>query len=84
MLGALIPFLLLCLYGLDWLLGRWQKPWLRPAVLTGLILFMLAMEFRDDQPAFASEYNWFHLQNVPAQSEAHGAATPQAGQSTPK
>jgi hypothetical protein len=61
MLGALIPFLLLYVYGLDRLLGRVKNRWVRPLVLAGLILFMLVAQAVTAWPVFFSEYNWFHL-----------------------
>ncbi len=61
MLGALIPFLLLYVYGLDRLLARTKPPWLRPLVLAGLVLFMLVSEIATDWPVFSSRYNWFHM-----------------------
>jgi Predicted membrane protein (DUF2142) len=61
MLGALIPFLLLFLFGLDRLLDRAKNNWLRPLVLTGLILFMFISEIATDWPVFSSQYNWFHM-----------------------
>lgn len=61
-LGALIPFLLLFVYGLDrasiWLDKTGLARWL---VLTGFILFMLVSEVAINWPAFFSQYNWFHL-----------------------
>jgi hypothetical protein len=61
MLGALIPFLLLYLYGLDRLLGWTKNQWLRPLVLVGMILFMLISEIVIDWRLFPNAYNWFHL-----------------------
>jgi hypothetical protein len=60
-LGALIPFLLLFLFGLDHLLESVKSNWLRPLVLAGLILFMLVSEIVTDWPVFFSQYNWFHM-----------------------
>ncbi|MGA3283643.1 MAG: DUF2142 domain-containing protein [Verrucomicrobiota bacterium] len=59
-LGALIPFLLLYLYGLDCLLRRAGNLWLRLAALTVMILFMLISEIITDWSVFSSRYNWFH------------------------
>ena len=60
-LGALIPFLLLFVYGLEralsFIKGRWPC-WL---ALAGIILFMLISEIAMDWPVFASQYNWFHM-----------------------
>jgi len=61
LLGALIPFLLLFLYGLDQALAPIRNKWLRPLLLTGLVLFMLIGEITVDRPVFSSPYNWFHL-----------------------
>jgi hypothetical protein len=61
MLGALIPFLLLYLYGLDRLLCRVKNNWLRPLVLVVLILFMVISEVCTDWRIFPNAYNWFHL-----------------------
>lgn len=61
MLGALIPFLLLYVYGLDCLLNRVKVYGIKPLVLTGLILFMLISEIAVDWPVFSSRYNWYHL-----------------------
>ncbi|HTY86604.1 MAG TPA: DUF2142 domain-containing protein [Candidatus Acidoferrum sp.] len=61
MLGALIPFLLLSLFGLDRILGRVKKPWLRPVVLAAMVLFMLVSEIATDWRLFPNAYNWFHM-----------------------
>ena len=61
MLGALIPFLLLYVYGLDCALSRVKNNWVRPLVLMGMILFMLISEIVIDQPLFPNAYNWFHM-----------------------
>lgn len=60
-LGALIPFLILLLYGLDCALERIKIRRGKWLVLAGLILFMLISEITTDWPAFFSQYNWFHL-----------------------
>ena len=60
LLGALIPFLLLFVFGLDRALARFShtaKFW----VLAAIILFMLVSEITIDWPVFANPYNWFHL-----------------------
>jgi Predicted membrane protein (DUF2142) len=61
LLGALIPFLLLYVYGMDRVLARFQGRWLRPLVLTVSILFMLVSEAVMDRAIFNDPYNWFHL-----------------------
>ena len=60
-LGALIPFLLLYLYGLDYLLRDLGNNWVRFVALAGMISFMLISESVIDWPVFASQYNWYHL-----------------------
>jgi hypothetical protein len=59
-LGALIPFLLLFLSGVDFLLRDLEKKWALPIALTAIILFMLVSEVITDWPVFASQYNWYH------------------------
>jgi hypothetical protein len=61
MLGALIPFLLLFLFGLDHLLEPVKSDCIRLLVLAGLVLFMLISEIATDWPVFSSQYNWFHM-----------------------
>jgi hypothetical protein len=60
LLGALIPFLLLFVYGLDCILGR-IKNMRKFLILASMILAMLLSEIATDWPVFSSEYNWFHL-----------------------
>jgi hypothetical protein len=60
MFGALIPFLLLFVYGLDRLLTR-SGTAIKFATLIAMVTAMLALEIVTDRPAFASPYNWFHL-----------------------
>jgi hypothetical protein len=59
-LGALIPFMLLLVSGLDRVLERFSVR-AKFLVLGALILAMLANEIATDWPVFASKYNWFHL-----------------------
>ena len=61
MLGALIPFVMLYVYGLDRALSCVKTAWIRPLALAGIILFMLASEIATDWPVFSSQYNWFHM-----------------------
>ncbi len=60
-LGAMIPGLLLYLYGLDYLLRDAKSRWVKPVSLAVIILFMLISEVATDWPVFASQYNWYHL-----------------------
>ncbi len=60
LLGALIPFLLIFVYGLDCALGRFGKT-AKWSALAILISTMLALEIVTDWPVFSSQYNWFHM-----------------------
>lgn len=60
MLGALIPFFLLLVFGLDRALARWGDP-AKFLALAVMILFMLASEITMDWRIFPNAYNWFHL-----------------------
>ena len=60
LLGALIPFLLCFVYGLDRLLNRFDQKW-KFGVLAMLIFLMAATEFVSDLPVYSNSYNWFHL-----------------------
>ena len=58
--GALIPFVLLYLYGLEVALRRFHLEWLCLPILIGIGLLVMASEIQINAVAFASEYNWFH------------------------
>jgi len=60
LLGSLIPFLVLFVYGLDRVLNRWGKSAKFIALLV-MILFMLVFEIAADRPVFFSLFNWYHL-----------------------
>jgi hypothetical protein len=60
LLGALIPFLLLFVYGLDRALQKFGNA-VKFSALAVMILFMLVSEIAIDWPAFFSLYNWFHM-----------------------
>jgi hypothetical protein len=60
MLGALIPFLLVVVYGLDRLLSRCGIT-IKFITLIAMVIAMLTLEIATDRPAFSSPYNWFHL-----------------------
>jgi len=60
-LGALIPFLLLVVHGLDRALSFTGSRWPRWLALAGIALFMLISEMAIDWPVFSSQYNWFHM-----------------------
>jgi hypothetical protein len=61
MLGALIPFLRIFLYGLDCVLGRMKNHRAKPLALAGLILFLLISEIAINRMMFSNSYNWFHM-----------------------
>jgi hypothetical protein len=73
MSGALIPFLLLYVRGLDQLLGWHGNRWARPAGLAAIIVLITVSEFLVNRPAFASPYNFFHL--VPLKEAAANVPT---------
>ncbi len=59
-MGALIPFFLLFVFGMDRALNRLGNLG-KFMALAGMILFMLIAEITTDWPVFFSQYNWFHL-----------------------
>ena len=61
MLGDLIPFLLLYLQGVDFLLRGTKGNRARFWALAAMIAFMLISEITTDRTVFASQYNWFHM-----------------------
>ncbi len=60
LLGALIPFLLLFVYGIDRLLSRF-RPRIKFSALAAMMILMLITETAADWPAFFNDYNWFHM-----------------------
>jgi hypothetical protein len=60
MLGALVPFMLLFVYGIDRALEKFGAR-VKKFALATMILFMLVCEIATDWPAFSSQYNWFHM-----------------------
>jgi hypothetical protein len=61
MIGALIPFLLLYVYGLSQLLGWRGNRWAAPMGLAAILVLITVSEIVVNRPAFASSYNFFHL-----------------------
>jgi hypothetical protein len=59
MLGALVPFALVYVYGLERLLHRWPAVVL-PVLSAVMILIAISDAFAN-RVAFSSAYNWFHL-----------------------
>jgi hypothetical protein len=60
MMGMLIPFLLVIVFGLEECLVRFGNR-TKFCLLAILILGMLTLETATVWPAFFNEYNWFHL-----------------------
>jgi hypothetical protein len=72
LLGTLIPFMLLFVYGLDRLLNR-HGILAKFIVLAAIICAMLAMEITTAWPVFSSPFNWFHMPpNLPLASHLAG------------
>jgi hypothetical protein len=68
MCGALIPFLLLYVRGLDRLLSWRGHPCARVIGLAAIIVLINVSEIQISRPAFSSLYNFFHL--VPLRTAA--------------
>lgn len=60
LLGMLVPFLLLFVYGLNRALRRFGNV-VKFSTLGAIILAMLVLEMASDWQVFANDYNWFHL-----------------------
>jgi hypothetical protein len=60
MLGALVPFMLLFMFGLDCALKHFSTV-AKFIVLAAILLFMLVTEIIADWPVYTSPYNWFHM-----------------------
>ena len=60
LLGALIPFLILIIYGLDRALDRFGTM-AKCAALAIMVSFMVAGEIATDWSIFSNPYNWYHL-----------------------
>ena len=57
--GALIPFALVYVYGISWLLRRFNTA--LPLLVLGVLLALVTMsEIKINRAVFASEHNWFH------------------------
>ena len=60
LLGALIPFMLLFVFGIDRALDRFGNT-AKFSALSALILFMMTVEIATDWPVFSNPFNWYHL-----------------------
>ena len=58
--GALIPFALVYVYGVVFMIRAVASAVLILAILAGVALFLAASEIVVNRGAFASEHNWFH------------------------
>lgn len=61
MSGAMVPFLVLYVTGLDFLMSRARLKFSRLGVLLLIVVLITASEIAITLPAFHSAYNWFHL-----------------------
>jgi hypothetical protein len=59
MAGAMIPFAMLYIYGLGRIL-RWP-PLVLPTIV-GIVVIITISDFFANSVAFASAYNWFHIE----------------------
>ena len=59
-IGTLIPFALVCLFGIDQVAKRSNTKWVAPALLVSLILFMFISEIVIQLPVFLSRFNLYH------------------------
>lgn len=60
LLGALIPFMLLFIFGINRAFDRFGNI-AKFSVLVAIISFMLAVEIATDWPVFSNPFNWYHL-----------------------
>jgi hypothetical protein len=60
LLGALVPFMLLFVHGIDRALKNFGGR-AKFLVLAAIIAFMLISEITIDWPVFSNPYNWFHM-----------------------
>lgn len=59
--GALIPFMIVYVYGLDIILRWTHRTWPLFATVVIIVTGVTISEIRVNRPAFSSDYNWFHL-----------------------
>ena len=59
--GALIPFIIVYIYGLDLALGWTHTTWPLFATVVIISTAVTVSEIRVTRPIFSSDYNWFHL-----------------------
>jgi Predicted membrane protein (DUF2142) len=59
--GALIPFMVVYVYGLDVALRWTHRIWPLFATVVMIVTAVTISEIRVNRPIFSSDYNWFHL-----------------------
>ena len=59
--GALIPFIIVYVYGLDVALRWTHRTWPLFATVLIIVTAVTVSEIRVNRPVFSSDYNWFHL-----------------------
>ncbi len=60
-IGMLVPFLIVYLGGLDYLLAKLKLTSLREGIVVTIALFVMASEVLLNYVVFKSPYNWFHM-----------------------
>jgi len=63
--AAAVPFFLFYSRALDCLFSRIPRMWLRIILFAGIVLFIVVSQAVVNWPAFASSYNFFHLNWAP-------------------
>ena len=59
--GALIPFIIVYVYGLHLALRWTHRTWRLFATVVIIVTAVTVSEIRVNRPVFSSDYNWFHL-----------------------
>jgi hypothetical protein len=59
--GALIPFMIVYVYGLKLVLGWTRRTWPLLAAVMIIVIGLAVSEIQVNRPVFSSQYNWFHL-----------------------
>lgn len=62
--GSMVPFLLLYVTGLEWLLGRLRLRAVFPFVVMAIAVGITACEAVVSRPVFGSVFNWFHIGGI--------------------
>jgi len=59
--GVLVPFAVLYVRGLDWLMTPLRSEWAGLVAVIGIVALMTLSEAALTWPVFGSAYNWFHI-----------------------